>query len=246
MAATKKKKKQSGPRVPERLDVATTVSDARELRRDVLMLMGNLLLHRGEGDAALDRFTEAAALAETQKQPGPLARAHVKLGRLYRYRNELDKSQEHYSQAVNHGKKAKNPAATAVAYWEWALLSYFGNDTAETLELLKNAAEQWHAAGSDGDEGKALALIAQIHRADGSFQKSQEAFQDAVELQRGVCDDYELGIALGRLALLNVEQGERDDGLKMLSEAQSMLKKTGAEAEAKLLRTAADKLLSSD
>lgn len=244
MAAAKIQKQ--SPRVPERRAVATTVTNARELRRDVLMLMGNLLLHRGEGDGALDRFTEAAALAESQKLPGPLARAHVRLGRLYRYRNELEKSREHYSQAVNYGKKAKDPAATAAAYWEWALLSFFGSDQAETLELLNNAAEHWRAAGSDGDEGRALALAAQIHRSEGSFQKSAEAFQSAVDLQRGVCDHYELGIALGRLALLNVEQGERDDGLKMLSQAQSMLKKTGAEAEAKLLRTAADKLLTSD
>jgi len=223
-------------------DPAATVPSA-ELRRDILVLMGSLLLHRGDGDAAMERFAEAITLAEEQGDARALADAHTRMGRLFRYRNEPETASDHYERAVAQAERAKHPGLAAQAWWEWAVLAHFAGDRVTALQRLESAAQRWTEAGSDTDVARTLALMATLHRKEGALPKARRLYEEAVAKQRALCDHYELGITLGGLALLQLAEGEREEGLRTLVEGQQLLRGVNAEAESKLLRTAAEPLL---
>ena len=219
------------------------VPDPETLKLRILILTGDLLLHRGDAEEAQERYTQALALATTRKDGSEISEARVRLGRLHRYRSEGEKVDEHFRRAVEAAREADDKPRLGQACYELALGAYFRRAFPEAMEHLSAAVAAFEAGGLPAEAARSLVLIGTIHRREKAYAKAAQIYERALALHRGVCDEYQLGIAIGHVALLHFAQGERESGMRLLDESGQRLKAVGAEGEHRLLRSAADAVL---
>jgi tetratricopeptide (TPR) repeat protein len=110
--------------------------------------------------------------------------------------------------------------------------AFFSGDTEPSLQLLGESLSIYRQLGYDPGIAASLAYTCTVHFARGEFERSREAGEEAVRLQRRLGDLGELEYAMFHLERTEIEVGNYERARELLHEHLELSRVTGTMSSA--------------
>ncbi|MEZ4517038.1 MAG: tetratricopeptide repeat protein [Chloroflexota bacterium] len=198
---------------------------------------GGIALNQGRLDEALDFYERALKTQERiGKSPYVMGLLHLNLGATQVKRGEQSDALYHLNASQELFDQAQARDFLPELYRRFAEANIAIEELDAARDYIQKSEEIATELAMKGEIGHALRVIGRIELMAQNSQRAEEALLEAVEILEGVSDEYGVAQAHLLLAQLYAAQGDAEQSLAHLEEAEPLLQLLGAERDLEAAR----------
>ena len=196
---------------------------------DALHLLAMLVSEQGDLSLARSYYEEELRLCRNIGFLYGEDRALLNIGNLDLLENRYHRALSRYNAAADLARQVQNPRAEMMALLNRSavLLDMFGAD-AQALKDIESGLAIARSIGDPIGEGQALSLFGEYFFYQGDFERAVTYFQQGIALLKESRQFWMVQQDLRAMARLHLAQGEAEEALALLDEAQALGREIGA------------------
>ncbi|MDX9833384.1 MAG: tetratricopeptide repeat protein, partial [Anaerolineae bacterium] len=196
-------------------------------RERILFQQARLLILQGDLDQALQRYEEAAALAQAEENPGEYGAILHQMALVYLTRGDLDRALALYRESLQLYEQLGDKKGKAASLHEMAEVYLTRGDLDRALALYQESLQLKEQLGDKQGKAASLHQMAEVYLTRGDLDRALALYQESLQLKEQLGDKQGKAASLANMARVYLTRGDLDRALALYQESLQLLEQLG-------------------